>query len=1049
MRKTHILRFFLLLLVAANAVGVRAEKKNVIFQTPEEYQILDISPNGKWACGIYIDYSDNYYGFRWNLLSGKTELLSTASQSEAWSVSNDGVVAGSVTTSPSAGEAERSMPAIYKDGQWMLMACPAGTVADGICHGISPDGHYVCGYVVIGDEYKGYIWRDGALYRSLGDERDVMPYCISPDGQGAGGWTMTKNRQATYWTPGGEIMFLSDNTSPWSYARNFSADGKKLLFWGGWNPRSPISELLSVYDVTTGEKQYIPTVTLEADMALYDISDNGVVVGQESNRGFVYADGKSQYLDAYLTARGVDVSKLGAYKVPGTDFYQLYRAQTVNEDASVLGFVMYAESGKDQAAMRSVVVKFDYDASLEAPSSFRAEQLSGISSVRLTWSAHVSTESVKGYNIYRDGVKIASVGSKTLSYYDNGLETKKYTYTVTAQLETGETAHSEAQSVTVELPGIQSPRNVKVRQKGFYNALLAWTEPLSHAITKTYIDYDNCNRETFGPLAELTFEIAIRFDKDEVAAYKGNKVRQVSFCPMSEQKEWTLVFYTYTKLGMLQELYSQKITQELNYGEKNTITLDTPLEMPDGELIAAVRVDVNKPTTNVIGIDYGTAEMQYSDLVRLTTDADFYSLSETSSASGYMYRASWLMDIQLSGDDYSAELNKVDHYAVTVDGTETMTTTALNATVTGLASGNHTLGVKAVYADGRVSDIVEASQNIVQNTNALPAVSSRGVEFTNTTDMNVVWHRPTDKESKSISYSGETPYNRSVTVPDGKNFIQFAALYPSSMFKTYEGYGIKTLRFYPLSDANFTFFLYKDNDLIAEVPVDDVKLNTWNSVTLDEPVTIEKNASYRLVIDCFDVLPGYTVVAVDNEAPFTGYSDLYSLDGETYASFAETGIVHNLMLGMTIEDSKGYELPVKGYDVNIDGEKKNAQMITGTSFQYSFSEKDDKQHTVSVDVYYEPVAQSVKGENLYFYIGSSTDIEENVIADITVRQENSFITVTGDNVENVTIISADGTVAAQAKGNSVSLNGVPAGAYILKAKAAGKDMVRKITVTRE
>ena len=29
----------------------------VILKSPNDYQILSISPNGKWACGVYNDYS--------------------------------------------------------------------------------------------------------------------------------------------------------------------------------------------------------------------------------------------------------------------------------------------------------------------------------------------------------------------------------------------------------------------------------------------------------------------------------------------------------------------------------------------------------------------------------------------------------------------------------------------------------------------------------------------------------------------------------------------------------------------------------------------------------------------------------------------------------------------------------------------------------------------------------------------------------------------------------------------------------------------------------
>ena len=68
--------------------------KPVLLTTPAEYQLMNVSPNGKWACGDYVDYNDQVRGFLWNLQSGTFTLLSTLTESEAWAVSNDGTVVG-------------------------------------------------------------------------------------------------------------------------------------------------------------------------------------------------------------------------------------------------------------------------------------------------------------------------------------------------------------------------------------------------------------------------------------------------------------------------------------------------------------------------------------------------------------------------------------------------------------------------------------------------------------------------------------------------------------------------------------------------------------------------------------------------------------------------------------------------------------------------------------------------------------------------------------------------------------------------------------------
>ena len=201
--------FFLLLLTVQCAAWAG---KNVIFTTPEEYQLFRISPNGQWACGMYVDYSNNTYGFRWNLVSGNIELLSTNEQSEAWSISDNGVVAGACTVKLD-GQVSRSLPALYYDDEWHVLELPTSTVAQGIAYDITPDGQYVVASLAYSGNgpYEAYIWKDGKIHRQLSDMGGgcPMPYCISPDGQTAGGWKTNYTRQACLWNADGTVTVLS------------------------------------------------------------------------------------------------------------------------------------------------------------------------------------------------------------------------------------------------------------------------------------------------------------------------------------------------------------------------------------------------------------------------------------------------------------------------------------------------------------------------------------------------------------------------------------------------------------------------------------------------------------------------------------------------------------------------------------------------------------------------------------------------------------------------------------------------------------------------
>ena len=88
------------LLIALCAAFSYAQDGYVILTSPEvavEYQVVAISPNGRWACGNIND--GNYRGFVWDLVSGEvTELSSAGDITIALDVSNDGTVVGSFTT---------------------------------------------------------------------------------------------------------------------------------------------------------------------------------------------------------------------------------------------------------------------------------------------------------------------------------------------------------------------------------------------------------------------------------------------------------------------------------------------------------------------------------------------------------------------------------------------------------------------------------------------------------------------------------------------------------------------------------------------------------------------------------------------------------------------------------------------------------------------------------------------------------------------------------------------------------------------------------------
>lgn len=1035
----------------------------LIMKTPNEYYITANSRNGKWACGVFSDYSSDSYAFRWNLESGEIELLNPSSQSTAFAVSDNGTVVGLFTDNTYRSNGATVQLAGYWDGKkWVRLEMPTDfKVIYSNAYDISPDGHYITGTVQKDvSTYYGYVWKDGKIDHKLKEDRgQAMPYAISPDGSMAAGWVWGDNRNAVIWDAQGNWTSLSNYQSMWSSGRKFSADGSKLLYYGGWEDDGNGNYgIPAIYNTATKEKTMVYATDKTGDHSLdfMDISNKGTVVGTQDERAYIYKDNTAYYAEDYLKDKGIDLSKEHILVYDGTDYYQLTNTIGISSDDNVMGFRFYnddkdANTGEYSVSVQSMVVKFNQQTSNLAPASVKASQLSGIHSVKLTWLPNVSAQGITGYNIYRDNNKVATANASDRSFIDNNVANGEHKYSISAVYGSSESAKSEEATVTVADRALQAPTAILAQQHGYNSAHLEWGMPETNFSSLTYFNRDGADIETFGVgYDDVTYETAIKFDQSTLAAYTGQKITAVGFYPIEAQNGWTVNIYTYDANGNLQLLKSQPVTQELNYGARNVVTLSEPVDIPAGDLVIATQVNVAKASQSINTLDYGRAVKGYSDLVRESTDADFYSMGETMETMGYDYSASWGIDAVVSPVGSDLTKDNIDHYNVYADGNKAGESKDYKFDLANLSDGTHNIGVSAVYANGSESAQNATELNIKSDDEKLEAVNNVKVDNTSYTAIKASWTAPIDRDKINVQYCGETASDAAVVGPSDNNYgLMASALYPSKTFRGHNGYKITSVRFYPLNDATFTAYIYKNGELVNQTDIYDYTLNQWNEVELSEPVEVDSKASYQLVIDCYDVTPKSPALAVDTESSVIGYSDLVCVDGQgsSWDTLNNSVIFNSWMIGLGIENPDAAPLPVSGYDVNIDGVKKNSDKLTDTSYSYDFGAPSDEEHNVSVDVYYTVKSESVKGGATKFYIGS-TGINGAVVGKIEMRQGDNELTVTGDNVTSVDIIAANGASAASAKGNTVSLNGLTSGVYVVKATVNGKTITRKIVIKK-
>ena len=1052
----------------------------LILRSPQDYQVYAISPNGEWACGVYVNMNNMGYGFRWNLLTDKVELLSgDLCLSEGSAISNDGVVAGMFDNTEATDNGAPAYTAGYwKDGQWHHLpninnAPVHNSDQTGYANAITAGGTYIGGaYNDADSRLIPVVWKDGKLEHIFTpDEKcEGMIYTVSADGRMAAGWSITPNseqaRVATIWEVGKGATLIMDErlSNAWCSARKFSPNGKWLLYWEGYydtpadqitDPTASNMALRALYNVETGEKTDMPTITRDPfNFDIFDINDNGTIVGYESpeatqlDQAVIFKDGKTRWLYDYLKEQGVDMDADTTILRSGKEIYFI-RAVGISNDEKTFAALYYDPQG----ALRSMIIKLDENLTTREPVQLEATSLAGIAAARLSWEAPLAgAEGVTGYNIYRNGVKMNSQPITTTSYIDNAAVTGQYSYQVTALYGETESAASQKAEVTVGGDPVQAPRNFFARQKGYSGALLQWDAPRTNLTVKSY--YPEGAKVTGFGGGNNSFEAAIRIPAEEVALYSGYSLLSVSFYPMTAQEGWKVNIYKKPVGGTARELiHSQPITQPLTYGKENVVHLTMPeAEMPaDADLYVAIEVTVAADHTgyNVLGEVSGDPIPGQTDLLRMTTEPEFYSLYEEGLKFGATQLTTWAIaaNLTVTGDKVN-EMDQIDYYAV-YDGSEEVGVAAGRLfAFQSLSEGEHMLGVKAIYKNGCTSELTTFPLSIVPNEQVFKAVGQGDVKWTFPNDHSVdfSWQAPADDDETFLTHSIDALAG-GVLGPAENNYNYIAAtVYSPAMTRGYEGYRVKAFKFYPLTSALYTFFLEEDGKVICEAFPEAYTPGMWNSVELPEHVTIKAGSNYRLLLDCYDVTPNTAPLGLDARMPFIEEGDLYSLnEGATYTSVSQASAFGNWMMGLVLVSPNATPIPIEGYEVRIDNKVVTDGLLSDPAFTYEYT-GGDATHRLNVDVHYSP-ERVVKGTAVFFQVGPSS-LGENHVAVIRLEQTDCHLRVTGNEVKEVSLVEISGQTILRARGSELNISSLSSGTYVLQVTTPQGVESRKVRIIK-
>ncbi len=1072
--------YYPLLAALLSAGPIWAQTGPLVLVGPPEYYMKGLSANGEWAYGAYVP-GNSSYGFRWNVKNNKIEMLSNGNRTcEPSGIANNGTVVGFFSDDQLLPNGANIHNEGYWDGKWHTVDMPEGapvldpddggstkSVSNNVA-GISINGQYMAGDSK-GD--KAIVWKDGKIlwtahYPNGGFDRG---YCVSNDGSMIGGWAYRnqndQERRPVIYLKDGSVVDLpvgerlSPIVHPFQNCSRFTSNDRYALYWGNYLEGEPTADnpsgvrCYTAYDTQKKEVITTPPYTPNpGGIHWYAINANGTMVGYEvgsfketnedgtvdgdSTYLFMWKDGKHVDLYKYLESKGVDFKSLPNFSSIDTNGMGI----SDDEKTFTLRYI-----GTDYGSY-PLIIRIDENVTSRPPVQLTASRVQGATGVLLEWSAPLAGEKgVKSYKLYRDGKALADVDAQTLRYVDSDVKLgESHTYTATAVYASVESDVCDAASITLNEIQPKAPTNLFSRQKGQSQLLLQWNAPKSNLTTKNYYDDENDEITGFGGGAN-DFEAAVCFPTDELSLYKGQKLSAVQFYPMTEQNSWTVNLYTHDNAtGETKLFYTQPVTQKLALGAANKVVLTTPQDLPaDKDLYVAIAIDARDDADyNILGEVNGMTTPGYTDLIRLTANGEaFYSTYNKAAESGYTSADTWAIDAILTSGNESADIDHVASYDVLVDGEKVGTTSDLTLTTDNLATGSHTVGIVANYADGRKSPATEKSVNVEENENYYAAINQLNITPKGEEGATFSWEAPKNNDGHVVTYAYGAFKRAMSTNSDAYWNLLARAEYLPKWFKSYEGYNITAGRFYPCCDAIYTLILYADGTKVAEKEVQSYTTNQWNEVKFDQPIPVKEGVTYTFDVDCYDVEEGGTPLPIDDGGTADGYSNLFSQDGgQSFSTLKYNNDYEgNWMIGLKLDNGNEQPVPeLQGYKVVIDTRNSYAVDKNATSYDYKPATIDSKNHRVRVDAIYD-VKGTVKGNTLYFTF-AATGINDATMSQLEVSRNGSVIEVTGADVQGLTLVSADGKQVAKANGNTLNVTTAAAGAYVLRVQMAGGEV---------
>ncbi|GFZ31506.1 hypothetical protein CSC2_20320 [Clostridium zeae] len=191
----------------------------------------------------------------------------------------------------------------------------------------------------------------------------------------------------------------------------------------------------------------------------------------------------------------------GTTKVGQTNGETTYTVNGLSPDTSYSLTVKARDlANNTSSASAALVVKTNAETQPPTVPSNLVVTSHSISEVAISWNQSTDNIAVVGYDIFRDGIQIASVGSDVTSYTDSGLNPNtQYKYTIKAKDQAGNISNASSElSVTTDADTVPptNPSNLIISSVGGWYINLSWSLSTDNGAIAGYDIY--CNGSKVG-----------------------------------------------------------------------------------------------------------------------------------------------------------------------------------------------------------------------------------------------------------------------------------------------------------------------------------------------------------------------------------------------------------------------------------------------------------------------------------------------------------------------------------------------------------------------